>query len=71
MDEVFVKEVIICTKERRGNGKDDPIRVILQVFTKEGELIAESDPCACPMCGKFNCLADHKNENKNNNIHFS
>lgn len=44
MDKVFTMEVIICTKERRGNGEDDPIRVITEVFTKDGELIAEYDP---------------------------
>jgi len=44
MDEVFVTEVIICTKQRRGNGIDDPIRVITEIFTMEGELIAEYDP---------------------------
>lgn len=44
MDRVFVAEVIISTKKRRGNGIDDPIRVITEVFTKEGTLIAEHDP---------------------------
>lgn len=43
-DTVCVMEVIVCTKKRRGNGKDDPIRIITEVFTKEGELIAEHDP---------------------------
>lgn len=60
MDEVIVKELIVCTKTRRGNGKDDPIRVILEVFTKDGKKIAENDPCACTICGTFNCGSDHK-----------
>lgn len=60
MDQVFTEEVIICTKKRRGNGKDNPIRVVLEVFSKNGELIAENDPCACSICGTFNCSSDHK-----------
>lgn len=46
MDSVCVMEVIVCTKTRRGNGIDDPIRIITEVFTKEGVLIAEYDPIA-------------------------
>lgn len=42
-DLVFTMEVIICTKKRRGNGTDDPIRVVTEVFSKDGELIAEYD----------------------------
>ena len=30
--------------ERRGNGKTTPIRIITQVYAKEGDLIAEFDP---------------------------
>jgi len=48
MDQVRIEEVIICTKRRRGNGTTDPIRVILEVFTKSGEKIAEHDPCERP-----------------------
>lgn len=44
MDIVKNQEVIICTKERRGNGTDSPIRVITEVFDKDGNLIADSDP---------------------------
>lgn len=44
MDTVVVMECIICTKKRRGDGKEDPIRVITEVFTKDGKLIAEFDP---------------------------
>jgi len=45
-DNVFIQEVIICTKKRRGNGSssDNPIRIITEVFTKDGKLIAEYDP---------------------------
>lgn len=45
VNKVFCEEVIICTKEKRGNGKteDSPIRYITQVFTMKGELIAEYD----------------------------
>lgn len=60
MDQVLVKELIVCTKKRRGNGKDDPIRVILEIFTKDGKKIAEHDPNACEICGAFNCGSDHK-----------
>ena len=43
-DICIVEEVIICTKKFRGNGKDDPIRVITEVLRKDGKLIAEFDP---------------------------
>jgi hypothetical protein len=42
---VKCEEVIICDIETRGKGiPEDPVRRILQVFTKDGELIAEKDP---------------------------
>ena len=45
MDTVFCKEMIISTISRRGNGtKLSPIRIITQVFEKDGTLIAEHDP---------------------------
>jgi hypothetical protein len=46
VDVVFIEEVIICTKTRRGEGnsKQDPIRVITEIFTKDGLKIAEYDP---------------------------
>jgi len=46
MDRVEVKEVIVCTKARRGNGnaKHSPIRVITEIFNLNGGLIAEHDP---------------------------
>lgn len=46
MDRVSVQEVIITTTKRRGDGKsnNDPIRIITEVFTKDGRKIAEYDP---------------------------
>lgn len=44
MNEVYCQEVIICTKQRRGNGIDKPIRAVLEVFDKSGKIIAEADP---------------------------
>jgi len=43
--EVQVIKVIRTTLERRGNGKDDPIRRIEQYWDMEGNLIIENDPC--------------------------
>jgi hypothetical protein len=44
-DKVFVSEVIITTTKRRGKGiHSNPIRIITEVFTKEGVKIAELDP---------------------------
>lgn len=46
MKEIEVKEVVISNIARRGKGvKGDPIRVVMQIFSKDGELIAENDPC--------------------------
>lgn len=41
---VFTKNVIISTKEKRGDGKTTPLRYITQVYTLDGILIAEYDP---------------------------
>jgi hypothetical protein len=45
MKDIKVIQVIYCEKERRGEGKApyDPIRVIPQVYTLDGELIMEND----------------------------
>lgn len=43
-DKTFSAHVIITTTKRRGNGKDDPIRIITEVFTFNGLKIAEYDP---------------------------
>lgn len=45
MDNVICKELIVSTIARRGKGiPGSPIRVITQVYDKEGNLIAEKDP---------------------------
>jgi hypothetical protein len=45
IDTVICEEVIITRTTRRGEGTtESPIRAILQVFNKKGELIAENDP---------------------------
>lgn len=45
MDEVKVIQVIYCTKHRRGDGKseNDPVRIIPEIFSLEGEKIMEND----------------------------
>ena len=43
-DTVRVIEVIETTLTRRGDGKDAPVRVIRQYWSKGGELLAEVDP---------------------------
>lgn len=49
MDTVEVKQVIITTILRRGKGiEGDPIRVITQIWSMEGELIVEIDPFKQP-----------------------
>jgi len=43
--EIYCEECIISTKERRGLGtKLSPVRVVQQVFAKDGELLGELDP---------------------------
>jgi hypothetical protein len=44
-DTAVCETVIITTILRRGSGKDekDPVRIVLQVFTLDGDLIAEND----------------------------
>lgn len=45
MDTIITETVIICTKERRGNGiHSDPIRVITEIYSMDGKKIAEVDP---------------------------
>lgn len=45
MDTVICKELIVATLTRRGRGvKHSPVRVITQVFEKDGTLVAEHDP---------------------------
>lgn len=42
---IQVKELIITDLLRKGNGKDvtSPIRTVLEVYTKDGELLAYHD----------------------------
>lgn len=43
---VYCAELIISEVELRGSGVEmDPYRRVTQVFTKDGELLAERDPC--------------------------
>lgn len=45
MDTVICKEVVIATLKRRGTGiEHSPIRVITEVYEKDGTKIAEYDP---------------------------
>lgn len=45
MDECKVMQVIYCTIKRKGSGHGkNPIRVITQIFTLDGKLLAEIDP---------------------------
>ncbi|HAY32566.1 MAG TPA: hypothetical protein PK536_10185 [Ignavibacteria bacterium] len=42
---IKVKELIVTDLSRRGNGRDEtsPVRSILEVYTKNGELLAVHD----------------------------
>jgi hypothetical protein len=44
MDNAELIQVIRTTLLRRGDGKDDPIRIITQYWSVDGELLAEVDP---------------------------
>lgn len=46
MNEVKCVEVIISSLTRRGTGDSSlsPVRCVTQVFTKDGQFIAENDP---------------------------
>lgn len=44
MDTVKLIQVIETTNARRGNGIDDPIRVITQYWSMDGTLLWEIDP---------------------------
>jgi hypothetical protein len=50
LDQAEVIQVIRTTLQRRGSGKseEDPIRVITQFWSLDGELLAEVDPCTSP-----------------------
>lgn len=42
---IQVKELIVTDLSRRGNGRDEtsPVRSVLEVYTKDGELLAVYD----------------------------
>lgn len=45
MDTIICKEVVISTLKRRGTGIEySPIRIITEVYEKDGTKIAEYDP---------------------------
>jgi hypothetical protein len=45
MDQVICKELIVATLTRRGKGTvNSPVRIVTQVFEKDGTLVAENDP---------------------------
>lgn len=45
VDKAVLMEVIVSAIARRGDGTEQaPIRVVTQVFTTDGKLIAEYDP---------------------------
>ena len=51
MDTVICKELIVATLTRRGKGVEhSPIRIITQVFEKDGTLVAEHDPVDETFC---------------------
>ena len=46
-DYARVIQVVETTLERRGKGVEgDPIRIITQYWSMDGDLLAEVDPCA-------------------------
>jgi len=45
IDTVECRELIIATIRRRGKGTDDsPVRIITEIYEKDGTKIAEHDP---------------------------
>jgi len=54
MMDAKLEEVIITELDKKGRGiEGDPVRRILQIWSKEGKLIMEYDPCEkCPHCKK-------------------
>lgn len=43
MDEIKVEQFIYCTKTRRGDGSGYPVRIITEIYTLNGDLVAERD----------------------------
>lgn len=58
MDKAEVIQVIRTTLTRRGDGKDDPIRVITHYWTLDGQLLAEVDPCETAPSSMIDALTD-------------
>lgn len=54
---IKLQEVIIAEEKRIGTGKpEDPVRIVKQFWSKEGDLLGEVDPLApvrCPKDGSF------------------
>ena len=43
---VWCEEVILVNTRRGAGNDEDPVRVVLQVYSKDGILLAENDPVA-------------------------
>jgi hypothetical protein len=41
---IRLEELIVTTMETRGDGVKTPFRRVTQVYSKDGELVAENDP---------------------------
>ncbi len=71
MSEINVQEVIVSRLLTRGDGKKDPIRKVLQVYTKSGELLTEDDPlwrfCDADMLDFAKYCTKRPNDYINNN----
>lgn len=51
---------VIETISLRGSGtEDDPTRAVKQLWSFDGDLIAESDPFICEECGKLSQPFSH------------
>lgn len=46
MKDVEILKLIRTNLTKRGNGKDDPVRIIEQYWDLEGNLVFEKDSCA-------------------------
>ena len=56
MKDVYMEDLIVCTKTRRGNGKDSlsPIRIVKEVIERNGDFVAEHDNLSYPI----ECIRD-------------
>ena len=66
MNKVYVAELIVCEKERRGTGKckSSPIREVLQIYTKDGNLLAEYDRLSSPIEVIVDFIKYHYNDHE-------